>query len=101
MTEAVETDFGSPFPTLRRFYLKKRIMSRRAGELALSAVWHSRQEEQTSDALPSDFPAKTALEAAGYTAVGDLEGAAADELMDWASLTSRDAQAVVAAYAAL
>ena len=96
-----EVDFTSPFPTLRRFYLKKRKMAAKGGELALSAVWHARQEEQASDPLPVGFPAKSELEAAGYTAIGDLEGAAEDELMDWAQLSSNAARAVVAAYAAL
>ena len=96
-----EVSFASPFPTVRRFYLKKRMMAKRMGELALSSVWHARQEEQASDPLPDGFPAKETLETAGYTAIGDLEGAEADELMDWAGLNSREAAAVVAAYAAL
>lgn len=96
-----EIDWGSQFPTLRRLYLKKRVMACRAGDLALSSVWQSRQEEQASPALASDFPSKTALEAAGYTAVGDLEQADEAELMDWARLGATAARAVIAAYAAL
>jgi hypothetical protein len=96
-----EIDYGSPFPTLRRFYLKKRIMAYRAGDLALSAVWQSRQEEQSSTDLPDGFPSKVALEDAGYTTSGDLECADEFELMDWARLSNRAAKAVIAAYAAL
>ena len=76
-------------------------MAKRAGDLALSSVWQARQEEYASPALPGDFPSKTELEAAGYTTTGDLECAAEDELIDWAGLTSQQAKAVVAAYAAL
>lgn len=96
-----DVDFGSPFPTLRRFYLKKRVMARQNGDLALSAVWQSRQEEQSSTALPDGFPSKTALAAAGYTAQGDLEGSSEDELIEWARLTRTAAKSVLAAYAAL
>jgi hypothetical protein len=96
-----DLDFGSPFLTLRRFYLKKRTMARLAGDLALSAVWQSRQEEQASAALPDGFPSKTALAEAGYTAAGDLEGATTDELAEWAGIPTKAGQAVLAAWAAL
>jgi hypothetical protein len=96
-----DLDYGSPFLTLRRVYLKKRIMARQAGDLALSAVWHSRQEEQTSTTLPDGFPSKAALATAGYTAAGDLEGADESELVEWACISNSAARAVLAAYAAL
>lgn len=96
-----DVDFGSPFQTLRRFYLKKRIMARLAGDLAISSLWQSRQEEQTGTALPAGFPAKTDLATAGYTAAEDLEGATTDELVEWARISSKAASAVLAAYAAL
>ena len=96
-----DLDYGSPFPTLRRIYLKKRKMAYQAGDYALSSVWHARQEEQTSAVIPDGFPSKAALAEAGYTAVGDLEDADADELVEWACLSHSAARAVIAAYAAL
>ncbi len=96
-----DLDFGSPFQTLRRLYLKKRIMARLSGDLALSSVWQSRQEEQAGTVLPVGFPAKSDLETAGYTAQQDLEGATCDELVEWVHISSRAARSVLAAYAAL
>lgn len=96
-----DVDFSSNFLTLRRFYLKKRVLAHQNGDLALSSVWWSKQEEQASAALPDDFPAKATLAAVGYTAVGDLEGADATELVEWTGITNRAAAAVLAAYAAL
>lgn len=98
---ATELDFGSPFQTLRRFYLKKRTMARLNGDLALSSVWHARQEEQAGTALPVGFPAATELAAAGYTTAEDLDGATCEELVEWALISSRAARSVLAAYAAL
>ncbi len=101
MSEPEDFDFGSPFPTLRRQYLKKSKMAKEAGELALSGVWKSRQEEQAGTALPDDFPHRATLVAAGYTAIEDLEGACAEELVDWACVDNQAAKAILAAYAAL
>jgi hypothetical protein len=94
-------DCGSEFPTLRRFYLKKRKMAQAAGEHALSGLWQSRQEEQAGTLLPDDFPARAELAAAGYTAKEDLEGADSEELVDWACVDNTAAKAILAAYAAL
>jgi hypothetical protein len=96
-----DIDYGSGFQTLRRFYLKKRHMARLSSEWALSSVWQSHQEEQSSPALPASFPALSDLAAAGYTTSGDLEGATEAELVEWARLTSKAARTVLAAYAAL
>jgi hypothetical protein len=96
-----EIDWGSAFQTLRRHYLRKRVMARQAGDLALSSVWHARQLEYSSPDLPDGFPSKAALETAGYTAAGDLEGADTAELVEWAGISYRAAQAVIAAAAAL
>jgi hypothetical protein len=98
---ADDFDFGSPFPTLRRIYLKNRKMTADAGELAISGVWQARQEEQPGTDLPANFPVRTELLAAGYIAIEDLEGACADELVEWAGIDNQAAKAVVAAYAAL
>jgi hypothetical protein len=94
-------DYGSQFPTLRRFYLKKRHMAKLAGEHALSAIWHARQEEQPGTALPAAFPFRAELVAAGYTTSEDLEGADADELVEWACVDNSAAKAIIAAHAAL
>jgi hypothetical protein len=94
-------DFGSPFPTLRRLYLKNRKLTAQAGEFAISSLWQYRQEEQAGTPLPDGFPLKTELAAAGYSTREDLEGADADELVEWAAVSSLDAKAILAAYAAL
>jgi hypothetical protein len=87
--------------SLRRFYLLKRITAKQLDDLALSAVWHSKQEEQPGTELPADFPLKTELAAIGYTADTDLDGADADELMQYAGLTQKNADAVISAFEAL
>ena len=92
----------SSFLSPRRFYLSKRIAARQAdGEFGLAKIWQHHQEQQPHTLLPVGFPAKTKLEAAGYTAVEDLVGASVDELVEWASLSQREAQAALAAHAAL
>jgi hypothetical protein len=98
---ADELDYESPFPTLRRIYLRNRKLTADAGEFAISGVWQSRQQEQPGTALPADFPSRAALIAAGYTAIEDLQGACADELVDWACVDNQAAKAILAAYAAL
>lgn len=100
MTQSAD-EFASPFPTLRRFYLKKRMMARGNGEHALAGIWQGRQEAEASTALPSDFPSRAALVAAGYTTTGDLQGATEEELVEWPRLAATAARAVLAAYAAL
>ena len=96
-----DIDYGSGFQTLRRFYLKKRVLARQSGDLAISSVWQSHQEEQPGTALPAGFPAKAELATSGYTADTDLEGATESELVEWARITSSAARTVLAAYAAL
>lgn len=98
---ADDFDFTSPFATLRRIYLKNRKVTAEAGDLAISGLWQSRQEEQPGVALPTDFPFRADLVAAGYTTAEDLEGADADELVEWACVDNSAAKAIVAAYAAL
>jgi hypothetical protein len=101
LSQADDFDFGSPFQTLRRFYLKKRKMAGEAGEHALSGLWQARQQEQPGVALPAAFPYRAELVAAGYSTSEDLDGACADELFDWAGLDNSAAKAVLAAHAAL
>lgn len=93
-----DASFISP----RRFYLAKRIAARLLdGDFGLTKVWQYHQEQQPGTLLPAGFPAKTKLEAAGYTALEDLVGASACELVDWASLSQSEATAALAAHAAL
>lgn len=88
--------------SLRRFYLLKRITARKLDDLALSAVWHSKQEEIAATELPAGFPKKTELATAGYVALEDITTECdADELIQYADLSRRDADAVIAAFAAL
>lgn len=88
--------------SLRRIYLLKRITARRNGDLALSALWHSKQEGVPATPIPNGFPSKTELANAGYVALEDLTSEAdADELVEYACLSRRQAEAVIAAYAAL
>jgi hypothetical protein len=92
----------SSFLSPRRFYLSKRIAARLTdGGFGLAAIWQHHQEQQPHTLLPAGFPAKAKLEAAGYTALEDLVGASADELIDWAALSQLEAQAALAAHAAL
>jgi hypothetical protein len=88
--------------SLRRFYLLKRITAQQLDDLALASVWHSKQEEYPAGTLlPAAFPFKAELEAVGYVATEDLVGADTDELIYYAALTKRQAEAVIAAFAAL
>ena len=89
------------FSTPRRFYLLKRLSAAALCDKAIAAVWRGKQEGEPGDELPSDFPARDELAAAGYTTGADLDGADADELIDYARLTNRQAAAVIAAAAAL
>lgn len=89
------------FSTLRRYYLLKRLSAKTAEDHAISAVWQSKQEGEPGVALPADFPARAKLVAAGYTTDADLDGSDAAELIDYAQLTQREADAVIAAAAAL
>lgn len=86
--------------TPRRFYLHKRIEARNACD-DLEGTWRSKQEEQPGTALPDDFPNHDELEAVGYETEEDLDGADVQELVNYAGLTTRQAEAVIAAQAAL
>lgn len=85
----------------RRYYLHKRLFSNAICDLALRDVWRAKQEAEPGTALPSGFPHKAALEAAGYTTVQDIDGADQDELRKYVSLRPYEADAVIAAAAAL
>ena len=82
--------------TPRRFYLRKRRAALALGDAHLAGVWRAKQEALAWPALPTGFPARAALAAAGYATVRDLDGATTDELTDL-GLSTRDAAAVLAA----
>lgn len=64
-------------------------------------MWRSKQEGTSATALPSDAPSRAALVAAGYGAVEDIGDATSEELSLRASLSTREAAAVIAYIAAL
>ncbi len=80
----------------RRYYLAKRSQARVAGQKGLELTWQGKQEAEPGVALAADFPARSALVAAGYTTTEDLDGADVDELRT-AGLSTRDAEAALAA----
>jgi len=85
----------------RRYYLLQRLAARDRCEPALEAAFRGKQEEQDGTLFASDFPSKATLEAAGYYAVEDVDGADTNELREKAGLSESAAQAVIAAAAAL
>lgn len=64
-------------------------------------MWQSKQEGVPAQALPSGFPSRAALLAAGYSTVDDVDGASCAELRQYARISNTAAQAVIAAVAAL
>jgi hypothetical protein len=64
-------------------------------------VWRSKLQEYPGVELPSDFPSRAELMAAGYTTVDDVDGATPLELRLYARLSTTSANAVIAAAAAL
>jgi hypothetical protein len=92
----------SELGSLRRIYFTKRLLTQRAGDCGLSAVWRSKQEAAPAGTvLPPSFPSYAALTAVGYEASEDLVGTDIYELADYAGLSERDAQAVLDALAKL
>lgn len=83
----------------RRYYLLKRLYARRA--CLEEDAWIGKQQALPGVVLPADFPSLAALVAAGYSTREDLDGAAVAELEEFAKLTTREAEAVIAALAAL
>lgn len=78
-----------------------RLDSRLLCESAFEAVWQGKQEGEPGTALPTTFPSRDALVAAGYSTKEDLDGAHAVELEKTVGLSKRDAQAVLKALAAI
>lgn len=91
----------SEFKRPRRYYLLKRLDARAAGDWALEEAWQSKQQGEPGSALPTGFPSKSELEAVGYATVEDVDGADCCELQNNAHLSSSQANAALAAIAAL
>jgi hypothetical protein len=85
---------------LRRYYLLKRLFARMREEDSES-IWQGKQESVAGTELPPDFPHRGQLVVAGYSTREDLDGADADELLEHADLSQREADAVLAAAAQL
>lgn len=85
----------------RRYYLLKSQAARALCETGLELVWLGKQEAEPGTALAADFPSAEALAAAHYTTVEDLTGASAKELVAEARLTTKQANDLLAALAAL
>ncbi len=80
----------------RRYYLLKWRGLEDLCEHELALIFKAKQAEIAGTALPSDFPGRAALIAAGYTAIEDVTGADEDELVDVGLDDSTAAQAVEA-----
>ena len=83
----------------RRYCLGKRQERAAEGD-DNDAVWKAKQEAEPGTALAATFPALSKLATAGYSTDTDLDGADEAELVR-AGLTTREAAAVLAAFAAL
>lgn len=85
----------------RRYYLLKRLAAHSFQDYGLESAWRAKQEEQPGTPFPADFPSKALLEAGGYYAAEDVDGADCRELRDHAGMNELQAQAAIAAAAAL
>ena len=85
----------------RRYYLLQRLAAHERDEPGLESAFRAKQEEEPATLFASDFPFKAALEAGGYYAIEDVDGADFCELNRNAGLDQNAAQAVIAAAAAL
>jgi hypothetical protein len=80
----------------RRYYLLKWRGLEELDERELSLIFKAKQTEIAGTALPTDFPGRAALIAAGYTAIEDVTGADEEELMSLGLDEQTAAQAVEA-----
>ena len=83
-------------PSVRRYYLLKRRAALAVGDTLWAGIWRYKQESIPWPALPSVFPARAKLTAAGYATVRDLDDADEQELRAL-GLTRREAAAVLVA----
>lgn len=89
------------YKTARRFFLRKSQDLYFEQLEGLAAAYRAKQDGQPGTPLPVDFPHLGALTAARYTTREDLDGADVLELTRYANLSTRDARAVLTAFAAL
>lgn len=87
--------------TARRMYLLKSQALSDVGQDGLAGLYRYKQEQQVSPELPADFPLRAELVAARYSTTADVDGADVAELRLRAGLTTSQAEAVIAAAAAL
>lgn len=80
----------------RRYYLLKRLAATLREDDVMAGAWQAKQEAEPGTALAVDFPYRSRLVAAGYSAVEDLDGATSEELQQ-SGFTPREAAAVLAA----
>lgn len=90
----------SEFRSARRYYLLS-AQSESLNSFGLELDLYRKQIEEPGVPLPIDFPHRAALATAHYTTVEDLTGAGTQELIDQVSLTTKQADAVLTALAAL
>lgn len=81
----------------RRWYLLQAQWARDTFQEGLASLLYGKQQEQPGTPLPANFPFRAALIAANYTALEDITGANADELVRAVGLSGRDAATVIAA----
>lgn len=100
MTDANLAPGESTIGNARRYYL---FAARSAvlENLGLDSDLYGAQQREPGTPLPTDFPFRDTLAAAHYTTVEDLTGAGTKELLNDARLSHKQAEAVIAALAAL
>jgi len=82
------------FGTHRRYLFAKSLKARLNNDL-ICETWDAIRKGMTGTPIAATFPAASALEASGYWAMEDLQGATVAELQS-AGLNAADAQAVYA-----
>jgi hypothetical protein len=82
----------------RRYFLLKQ-RSHLDTDPELSSAFKAKHDAEPGTAFPETIPSQAALAAGGYTTVEDADGADVDELVTWAALNRREAEAVLAAIA--
>ena len=88
--------------TYKRYLLLKQHAALLVGNSHLAGVWRERRESLPAGlALPTNFPFRDRLVLAGYNERECLYGATVRELHRTVGLAQFDAEAVLAAYAAL
>jgi hypothetical protein len=68
---------------VRRYYLHKRLEAAERSDDVLASTWQGKQEERPGVLLTQsrvEFPHRSKLEAVGYIAFQDVEGATVEEL---------------------